>query len=399
MKKVIVTICVIMLTAASAFAGGGKEATRYYVPKFTQGWFIDLAGTYSIFASTGSAYHYITTYYGGFNADPAIKQHQFGFSGKIGRRVSPSVALRLGYDRHLGSNMNGNDFMFKSLHFDVMESPLDLFFGYNPHRLYTMWIYGGLGVLAWDQTTPSRPYNLLIHWGNSNLELGFHGGIMNNFRLSNSLDFHIDATAVATRWSFDTNTPGTAGDPRWHRMHFDFSGMVGLMWYLGGRTYEAVPECESTSADCSQQENTIKDLNARIAQLQYDLEHCGKDGGEVHPCDTIFVEGESISYPFSIFFNKGSYELRDGRDRVNLQEFAKAAKDNGYKIILRGTCDSATASSAFNKTLAENRCNKVKAELVKLGVDEKNITINPVGGVKELTPTEYDRRVLIQLSK
>ena len=119
------------------------------------------------------------------------------------------------------------------------------------------------------------------------------------------------------------------------------------------------------------------------------------------PCDTIvkFVEGESLSYPFSIFFNKGSYELRDGRDRVNLEEFANAAKANGYKIVLRGTCDSATASSAFNKTLAENRCNKVKQELIKLGVPEKDITINPVGGVKELNPTEYDRRVLIQLSK
>jgi outer membrane protein OmpA-like peptidoglycan-associated protein len=50
-------------------------------------------------------------------------------------------------------------------------------------------------------------------------------------------------------------------------------------------------------------------------------------------------------------------------------------------------------------TLAENRCNKVKQELIKLGVPESNITINPVGGVKELNPTEYDRRVLIQLSK
>jgi outer membrane protein OmpA-like peptidoglycan-associated protein len=182
----------------------------------------------------------------------------------------------------------------------------------------------------------------------------------------------------------------------WHRAHFDFSGMVGLMWYVGGRRFD-VAETKIAETDCSEQENRIKELTD-------ELERCRANANnvvETKPCDTIvkFVEGESLSYPFSIFFNKGSYELRDGRDRVNLEEFANAAKANGYKIILRGTCDSATASSAFNMTLAENRCNKVKQELIKLGVPESNITINPVGGVKELNPTEYDRRVLIQLSK
>ena len=91
--------------------------------------------------------------------------------------------------------------------------------------------------------------------------------------------------------------------------------------------------------------------------------------------------------------------MRDGRDRVNLEALAKVAKEKDYKVTLRGTCDSATASSAFNKTLAENRCRKIKDELTKLGVKESNIIVDAVGGVKELNPTEYDRRVLINLSK
>jgi outer membrane protein OmpA-like peptidoglycan-associated protein len=402
MKKAFVTLCVIMMTAVTAFAGSG-ETTRYYAPKGTQGWFIDLAGTYSIMASTGSAYHHITTYYGGFyQGNLAQQQHQFGFSAKVGRRVSPSIAVRAGYDRHLGSNMNGNDFMFKSYHLDVMESPLDFFFGYNPDRLYTMWIYGGVGMLAWDPMATHK-YNILIHVfdGKSDIELGFHGGIMNNFRLSNSLDLHFDLTAVATKWTFDTDTYDTY--TQWHRAHFDFSGMVGLMWYLGGRRFEAVPECPECpecpeTGDCSKQEATINDLNGRIAKLQSDLDACLKNGG-VLPGDTIYTEGKLVTYPFSIFFNKGSYELRDGRDRINLQEIAQAAINHNLKVNLRGTCDSATASAAFNKTLAENRCNKVKNELVKIGVPANNITIEAVGGVSELKPTEYDRRVLITFSK
>ena len=399
MKKAFITLCVIAMTTMTVFAASGNDKPRYCTPRFTQGWFIDLAGTYSIFASKGSTYHDITTYYGGFNSNPAIKQHQFGFSGKVGRRVSPSVAVRAGYDRHLGSNKNGNNFMYKDMYLDVMESPLDLFFGYNPHRLYTMWVYAGVGMVAWDQTTDARPYNILIHWGDSNIELGFRGGIMNNFRLSNSLDFHIDATAVATRWSLDSNSIGTVGNPRWHRGHFDFSGMVGLMWYLGGRTLDVVETEELVAGDCSKQEARINELIDQINGLQNDLDDCRKNGTTVH--DTVYVtrDGETVTYPFSVFFNKGSYELRDGRDRVNLQEIAQAAIDHDLIVNLRGTCDAATASAAFNKTLAENRCNKVKAELVKIGVPADNIVIDAVGGVTELKPAEYDRRVIVSFSE
>ena len=115
-----------------------------------------------------------------------------------------------------------------------------------------------------------------------------------------------------------------------------------------------------------------------------------------------FVNTQSediLSYPFSIFFNRDSYQLMSRRDIVNLREIAKVAKDNGYKLLLTGSCDSATATPAYNQTLSENRCNKIKVELLELGVPEDQIVIEPIGGVKILDPTEYDRRVLIQLLK
>jgi outer membrane protein OmpA-like peptidoglycan-associated protein len=245
----------------------------------------------------------------------------------------------------------------------------------------------------------THDYNILIHVFDqkSDIELGFHGGIMNNFRLSNSLDLHIDLTAVAAKWSFDDNTYDTWS--QWHRAHFDFSGMVGLMWYLGGRTLDVATTEEIVSGDCSKQEARINELIDQVNGLQDELDDCRKNGTTVH--DTVYVtrQGEVISYPFSVFFNKGSYELRDGRDRINLQEIAQAAINHNLVVNLRGTCDAATASAAFNKTLAENRCNKIKNELVKIGVPADNIVINAVGGVSELKPAEYDRRVFITFSE
>ena len=78
----------------------------------------------------------------------------------------------------------------------------------------------------------------------------------------------------------------------------------------------------------------------------------------------------------------------------------KAAKAGDYRIRLRGTCDSATGSKEVNMRLAENRCRRVKEELVKLGFAESNIVVDAAGGVSELAPpAELDRRVFVELIK
>ena len=106
-----------------------------------------------------------------------------------------------------------------------------------------------------------------------------------------------------------------------------------------------------------------------------------------------------ISYPFSIFFNRDSYQLMSRRDLINLREIAEVAKANDFKIRLRGSADSATATPAYNQTLSENRCRKIMQELMEMGIPESQIILQPVGGVKELDPTEFDRRVLVELIK
>ena len=106
-----------------------------------------------------------------------------------------------------------------------------------------------------------------------------------------------------------------------------------------------------------------------------------------------------ISYPFSIFFHRDSYQLMSNRDLVNLREIANVAKEYNYKIRLRGSCDSATATPSYNQTLSENRCRRIMLELLEMGIPEDQIILVPVGGIKQLDPTEYDRRVVVDLVK
>jgi glutamine phosphoribosylpyrophosphate amidotransferase len=111
------------------------------------------------------------------------------------------------------------------------------------------------------------------------------------------------------------------------------------------------------------------------------------------------VISDTDPQPIIVNSHLGRYAVVTVAKINNLREIAEVAKANGYKLRLRGSCDSATATPAYNQTLSENRCNKIKSELMELGIPADQIIIEPIGGVKQLDPTEYDRRVLIQLVK
>ncbi len=318
-------------------------------------------------------------------------------------------------------------FVYHNLHGDVLFSPIDFFQGYyNPERIWTPVIYLGMGIATVTDgilINPDQWYNWK-HQGETitinnhqvedekgvNYELSAAAGLINNFRLGDHLDLHLDLKWSAQRWNIDTwfyepgnqqggwiypdGTPATgnisndAGQmPTYydrHRIDQNFSVGLGLTYYFS-REYDL-------PIDCCAELDSIKKLLP------------------LFPCDTVTVHDtivqfvnvqseEVLSYPFSIFFNRDSYQLMSRRDIVNLREIANVAKESGYKLYLTGSCDSATATPSYNQTLSENRCNKIKIELLELGVPESQIIINPIGGVKQLDPTEYDRRVLIQLAK
>ena len=70
-----------------------------------------------------------------------------------------------------------------------------------------------------------------------------------------------------------------------------------------------------------------------------------------------------------------------------------------YNILFYFLIIARLTLSAYNQRLSENRCRKIQMLLMDMGVPEEQMILVPVGGVKELDPTEYDRRVLIELVK
>lgn len=415
MKRIAFITCIILLAGINCKAASDNDSTRYLASTMKQNWFITANAS--------------VNWWQGSDRNPAgnytsLNGPTFGGGVSFGKWITHNIALRLAYDVNRShSYINGlhtadhqrvqydflyannptpdangycaTTFMYHNLHADVMLSPLDLIQGfYNPERFFTPIIFVGMGGAC---VSGRLSVIQSIIEKKRNFELSADAGVMGLFKLNSQLDLFLSFIWTAQEYHIDSwrNEYGVS-NPEQRRPRiadFNYSGQLGLNWSIRGRIYELPYNYE----------NEMKELRERLHQCEEAM--TTPDGNTVtvteQVYDTVFITspGEFVSYPLSIFFNIDSYELMSSRDLVNLREIAKVAMDHGCKIKLRGSCDSATASAEYNQRLSENRCNKVKQELMKLGVPEGRITYDAVGGVKELDPTKYDRRVIITLIK
>lgn len=411
MKKAFITMCAVLIASVS-MAAGRVDSVRYMTTKAWQNWFISANGSMNWWQ--GSDKHPN----GDYNKIHWDRM-AMGGSFSLGKWINHKAGLRLSYDVNgLNSYIKGrhpnlesiqflyednprpdeNDHyethsMYHNLHADFMFSLIDFFQGYyNPERLWTPVVYAGMGVACVSEhffATES-----LINDEARNFEYSTQIGLLNRFRVNDYLDLNLDLNWSTQEWHIDSWhyesgwVDNQAPSPR--KMDFNYSVDLGLTYYIGGRIYE-LP---------SNYEREMKEMSERIKKLEDEL--AAVPAPVPVPADTVVIYQdniEAISYPFSIFFNLDSYQLMSKRDLVNLREIANVAKANGYKLRLRGSCDSATATAEYNQKLSENRCRKIMLELLDMGFPEENIILEPVGGVKELDPTEFDRRVLIDLIK
>lgn len=443
MKKAFITAIAILVASTTSMAAGHVDSVRYLTTKFWQNWYVSADGTINWWRGSDRNPN------GNYTAIQWGKPSA-GFSVNVGKWINHKFGVRATYDVNKGKSyidglhanrpiinhlfegtftydenyaQNGiftydgpapdengyynTNFWYHNAHVDLFFSPIDLFQGFhNPYRLYTPVLYAGMGAavvsrnVLWSPDVinnwkEGRPIEEGGHGGNDfyqqgvNFELSYNFGLINNFRISDHFDLHVDLKGSLQRWNIDTwfyeylaNYDGAsflvANRPR--RTDANYSIAAGVTYYFS-RIYELPINCLEE----------MKQFKTKLDMF-------------VAPADTIYKfvnwqTEEMVSWPFSIFFNRDSYQLMSGRDLVNLRELANIAKEYGYKIRLRGSCDSATASSSYNQTLSENRCRRIMTELLEMGIPESQIILMPVGGVKHLDPTEYDRRVLVELVK
>ena len=418
MKKLFLTFIAFFAVSVSVMADGHVDSVRYLTTRWRRNWFVSADATISWWqGSLRVPEAFSNSFTKVYWNDP-----HFGVHVNFGKWINHKTALRFSYDntvissfiygRHIllehiqflygddpvvAEAVNGAEVYKTSMHYhnlsaQYMISPIDFFQGYyNPNRVWTPVFYLSAGAALTSNelfltknlinfVNYSKPKDVTKVDG-TNFELSLGAGLLNNFRISEHFDINLDIKWNFHRWTLDSGAHeypdggpaffDNAGDIRPKRFDNMYSAALGLTYYFS-RIYD-LPSFDTAIADKG-------------------------------PCDTIvkivtIQTDEMVSYPFSIFFHRDSYELMSGRDLVNLAEIARVAKEYNYKIRLRGSCDSATATPSYNQTLSENRCRKIMSELLKMDIPEDQIILMPIGGIKELNPTEYDRRVVIELVK
>ena len=429
MKKVFITIIAFLALSSTVMAAGHVDSVRYLTTKAWKNWYISASGTVNWWQGSMRTPD-------GFNQSfTAVEwgKPTFGFNAYVGKWINHKVGVRLGYSntrinsyiygRHinyeaiqwlygdepeLAEAYNGMEVYKTSMRYhrlqgDFMFSPIDFFQGYyNENRIWTPVLYVSMGgaytskdffaikTLVDKAKQKDDPDAVVVK---DNFELALGAGLLNNFRIAKHFDINLDLAWAFQKWTIDSWTYEFGGHPetmvdgvRPKRFDNMYTASLGLTYYFT-REYDLPVNC------CDEMDSIRKKLDDFLALPV---------PAPVHDTIVKFVNVQTedmVSYPFSIFFNRDSYQLMSRRDLVNLREIANVAKQNGYKLRLRGSCDSATATPAYNQTLSENRCRKIMNELMEMGIPESQIILVPMGGVKELDPTEYDRRVLIELVK
>jgi outer membrane protein OmpA-like peptidoglycan-associated protein len=136
-------------------------------------------------------------------------------------------------------------------------------------------------------------------------------------------------------------------------------------------------------------------LKAEVAALQ------AESKAEVKP-EVKIVEKEVqiakvVTAPTSVFFNSGKATIASKKELENVKEVARVARENNAKIVVTGYADSKTGNAELNKRLSQQRAETVANQLVAMGVSRDNIEIVAAGGVDDLNPYNYNRRVTVIL--
>ena len=328
----------------------------------------------------------------------AYERGSWGGNITVGKWATPSVAVRvkvgLGQGRQVNHPYNYhvdpvNEWVNelaspKYLQLNVSLQPMlnlhNLFAGYKP-RVWNTILYGSAG------------YHRNFDDSKNSVVVG--GGWLNTFNVTKRFHINVDIYADMLEGVSDGNAAIAPGSKRaFGTRDWQIGWSVGCGFNLGKVGWDNAPDIDAIMAMNKAQ---LDALNASLASEQEEnarLQKMIKD----HKCpEAVKQVTQIVATNASVFFNINKSRIASKKDLVNVKELAECAKSSGKTVVVTGYADSKTGSSAYNQTLSQKRAQTVAEELVKMGVDRSKIELVGKGGVQELSPISYNRRVVVSL--
>lgn len=388
MKKLMMALAFVGLGTVAANAQCDEFATpttsKYSVAtnSFWSNWFVQAGVDASVISVYGQGPLLTHDWHSG---------RSYGFDIAVGKWFTPGIGTRLKLNwengafahafRTYGHQTEVPDFHkggYAQLYFDTEFNLSNMLSGYNESRVWNLIAYPRMGVIRNFERNTYAPA----------LGLGFES----TWKLSKNVGVYLDVAYVWTSPEFieydNDNTCAFSGNNI-------ASVDLGVTFNLGKSGWSkavSLDDYEALSAEaCSKlaalrsQLKAEQDENARLRDLLAKQPKAG-------PTEKIVTSNAA-----SVFFNLNSSKINSKKDLINIEAVATAAKNTGAKVLVTGSADSKTGSSAYNQKLSEARAQAVADELVNLGVDRAKIEVKGVGGVNEVSPYNLNRRAVIEL--
>lgn len=355
---------------------------------FWSNWFLQVGLTWNAFydnAEYGDGHVWSKAPFKGYRSNP-------GMSIALGKWFTPGLGLRTKLDgfwgkRVISENSADNKFKYWMLNEQALFNLSNLFCGYKESRVWNLSLYAGPGIA---RNMSSNAYTMT-----------FSAGMLNTWRINRVMNAFLDIQFAygadgAVSGDLTGATSAYRGSSRIKNHDYIISPQIGLSFNLGKNRFKAVPDVDAILA---QHKAQMDDMNARLKNAE-DENAKLKDELNNRPAEQPAQgqESEIAGAGYSVFFNINSARLSSHKDILNLQSVADFAKsDSDAKVICEGYADSKTGSAAYNQKLSQRRAQAVADKLVEMGVPSSQITVNGLGGVKDLTPYKYNRRVIVRV--
>lgn len=308
-----------------------------------------------------------------------------GISIAIGKWFTPGLGLRTKLHGFWGKTIiNGGDEDRSNKYWTLTEDALfnvsNLVGGYDETRFYSFIPFGGAGISR-SMTHDRYCTDLRV-------------GILNEFRINRKLaaNFEIAWNCNAEDLDGIKNYKSYRG---WSTYDNHLYAEVGVTYNLGKATWDKTPDVDAIKAIDQAQidalQNQLNDANTENARL--------KDLLDNQKPEPKTVVNKPIAAPVSVFFNLNETKIASEKDLVNVRSLVDYAKENNSTLVVTGYADNATGSKELNQKLSETRAVAVADQLVGMGVNRDNIKTVGKGGVSELSPVSFNRRVTIQIAQ
>lgn len=385
MKKILMGL--MLLGATSVMA---QETTNEIAPvdkysvatnNFWSNWFVTAGGDYV--ASYSNQERGL-----GLSSNP-FSGFRRSWNGDItlGKWFTPVIGLRSKVQFASLKNVDGRtnpDYNMVNYNIQGVFNLRNLFCGYQPGRVWNISVYAGTGFYRNMDT--------------KHFAFMYTGGILNTFNVTKRLYINLDIYGNVALNDLDKGAGAKSGGNFLTSKDRQAGVSLGLGVNLGKVGWSKTPDLEAINAMHKAQTEA---LNASLAEQEKENDKLkGLLAKRQETTTTTVTEKNTMSStPVSVFFNLNSSRIASKKDLVNVEALVEQVKANNGKVEVYGYADSKTGSADYNQKLSERRAKTVAKELKKMGLKEEQIVIKPMGGVADLDPASYNRRVIVKIAE